>query len=133
MVDGVKETLLAAFEIGDVTFRCLRSRDGVLLKENARPTFNLVLVANLNAFESVPSGISLTSMPRSDEGTPTTNFSCVGIYILFGNEKPSREKFSNNVSLSKTHRVSSACIFSQLFAEISDIHRLVHLLVGNTE
>lgn len=75
IVDGVSDTLLATRDIGDVTLRCLRSREGVLLNEKARPTFNLVRVANLNAFESVPSGISFTSMPRSDEGTPTTNFS----------------------------------------------------------
>lgn len=67
IVEGVKETLLDAFEIGDVTLRCLRSRDGVLLKEKARPTFKRVLVANLKAFERVPRGISFTSIPRSAE------------------------------------------------------------------
>lgn len=36
--------------------------DGVLLNENARSTFSLVLLANLKAFDNVPLFTSLVSM-----------------------------------------------------------------------
>lgn len=59
IVDGVKEALLPK---GEAMFLFL---DGVLLKEKARPTFNLVLVASLNAFDKVPKFTSWVSMPIS--------------------------------------------------------------------
>lgn len=43
----------------------LFSLDGVLLKENARPTFSLVLLANLNAFDNVPLLTSLVSISNA--------------------------------------------------------------------
>lgn len=47
--DIIEETALFNFE-------------GVLLKENARPTFKLVFVANLKALDNVPPFISLVSI-----------------------------------------------------------------------
>ena len=56
IVEGVRDALLPK---GDAMFLFL---DGVLLNEKARPTFNRVLVASLNAFDNVPKLTSLTSM-----------------------------------------------------------------------
>lgn len=58
IVDGVSEMLLPNGEP-------IRFLDGVLLNENARPTFNLVRVASRNALDSVPRLTSLMSIPIS--------------------------------------------------------------------
>lgn len=83
------------------------SLDGVLLNEKARPTckrnkkrnpnYNhhqshnsrshlltriLVLVANLNAFDSVPTLISVTSIPNSSDSQLTINFSASALHAF---------------------------------------------------
>lgn len=50
--------------------------DGVLLKLNALPTFILVLVANLKAFDNVPTVTSLVSMSNCCGSRNAKNLSC---------------------------------------------------------
>lgn len=57
---GVKLVELPKGDIMEET--ALFNFDGVLLKENARPTFKLVRVANLKAFDKVPPFTSLVSI-----------------------------------------------------------------------
>lgn len=67
VAEGVRETLLPK----DDAFLFL----GVLLKEKALPTLNLVRVASLKAFDNVPRFTSWMSMPTSCDWTLITNFS----------------------------------------------------------
>lgn len=71
---GVREFVLPNGEV-IIVETALLSFDGVLLNENARPTFNLVLVANLSALDNVLKLTSLISTSNSWDVIDSNGFS----------------------------------------------------------